>query len=57
MIHPWCAWPGCDQPARHTDHIDGNTANCEWSNLRGLCPFHHGNRTARDQPGGSILNQ
>jgi hypothetical protein len=56
-IHPWCAEPDCIRLAQHTDHIDGDTANVAWSNLRGLCAYHHGQRTARDQPGGSILNQ
>lgn len=55
-LHPWCQWPGCDRTPTETDHIDGDTSNRDWSNLRGYCGYHHRLRTVRDQPGGAILN-
>lgn len=54
--HPFCQWPDCERPPREVDHIDGDTSNCVWDNLRALCPYHHKLRTARDQPGGAVLN-
>lgn len=35
--------------AEVVDHIDGNTANNDWDNLRPLCKSCHDRRTARDQ--------
>ena len=52
-VYPVCQWEeGCIEPAVDLDHIDGDTANRDWSNYRGLCSYHHKVRTARDQPGG-----
>lgn len=51
--HPVCQWhEGCLAPATVLDHIDGNPHNRDPSNYRGYCAHHHGQRTARDQPGG-----
>ncbi len=51
---PFCEWPACARRSAEVDHIDGNTANRAWRNLRAYCPYHHKVRTARDQPGGVI---
>lgn len=56
-FHPYCQWQDCTRAPAEVDHIDGDTSNCAWDNLRALCSYHHKYRTARDQPGGVILNQ
>lgn len=54
--HPDCEQ--CGAPATDVDHIDGlgplGPAGHEPSNLRSLCHSHHSQRTARDQPAGSL---
>jgi 5-methylcytosine-specific restriction enzyme A len=51
--NPWCAEPGCTEPATHVDHRttrrSGGTD--DWSNLQGLCWSHHSAKTARQDGG------
>ncbi|EPX85380.1 HNH endonuclease [Salipiger mucosus] len=46
-----CKWPGCDQRARHVDHIiphKGDPAlRDDPSNWQGLCAHHHNSAKQR----------
>ncbi len=46
---PECEADGYLVPAVEVDHVDGNPANNERENLRGLCKMHHGQKTRREQ--------
>jgi len=50
LANPWCQWPGCTAPAKHTDHADGlgplGPRGYDWDNFAGLCHSHHSTKTA-----------
>lgn len=46
-----CAWPGCNEPARHVDHIIPHKGDPllrdDPTNLQGLCAHHHNSAKQR----------
>lgn len=42
-----CKEAGRDALAEHVDHVDGNTGNRRWANLRSLCAKCHGRKSYR----------
>jgi 5-methylcytosine-specific restriction endonuclease McrA len=56
---PWCAYPGCTNPAAEVDHVIP-VAECyragvnphTRSNLQGLCSPHHAAKTEQDKAAG-----
>lgn len=48
---PLCSTPGCNRPARHVDHLDGDRSNNARANLDGKCTPCHSRKTVLQDGG------
>lgn len=48
---PMCEAPGCNRPAEHVDHRDGDVLNLSEANLVPLCHGCHSRKTIRHDGG------
>lgn len=51
LDQPICSTPGCNKPASHVDHLDGDPTNWSRENLDGKCPGCHSRKTVRQDGG------
>src|SRR6266576_1501491 len=49
-MYPTCEVPGCYRRSTSVDHIirPAHGGTDAWSNLRAICAFHHGRKTAHE---------